>query len=67
MKEFNRKIESIKFSLDKNDGVIASQNTEASLDQPGSRRAIADLFVTFIAWTSQKASKVHKILSQSWP
>ena len=29
MKEFNRKIESIKFSLDKNDGVIASQNTEA--------------------------------------
>ena len=26
--------------------------------------AIADLFVMFIAWTSQKASKVHKILSQ---
>ena len=31
-----------------------------SLDQPGSRRAIADLFVMFMAWTSQKASKVHK-------
>ena len=28
-KEFNRKIQSIKFSLDKNDEVIASQNTEA--------------------------------------
>ena len=38
-----------------------------SLDQLGSRRAIADLFVMFIAWTSQKASKVHKLLSQSWP
>ena len=29
--------------------------------------AIADLFVMFIAWTSQKASKVHRLLSQSWP
>ena len=28
----------------------------------GSRRAIADLFVMFIAWTSQKASKVHNPL-----
>ena len=38
-----------------------------SLDQLGSRRAIADLFVMFIAWTSQKASKVHKLPSQRWP
>ena len=38
-----------------------------SLDQLGSRRAVTDLFVMFIAWTGQKASKVHKILSQSWP
>ena len=30
-----------------------------SLEQTGSRKAIADLFVMFIAWTSQKASKVH--------
>ena len=28
---------------------------------------VADLFIMFIAWTSQKASKVHKRLSQSWP
>ena len=37
------------------------QNRTASLDQLGSRRAIAswiaDLLVMFIAWTSQKASK----------
>ena len=38
-----------------------------SLDQLGSQRALADLFVMFIAWTSQKASKVHKLLCQSWP
>ena len=38
-----------------------------SLDQLEGRRAIADLFVMFIAWTSQKASNVHKLLSQSWP
>jgi len=38
-----------------------------SLDQLGSQRAIADFFVMFIAWTSQKASKVHKLLCQSWP
>ena len=38
-----------------------------SLDQLGGRRAIADLFVMFIAWTSQKSSNVHKLLSQSWP
>ena len=34
-----------------------------SLDQVGSRK----LFVMFIAWTSQKASKVHKLLPQNWP
>ena len=38
-----------------------------SLDQPGSRKVIADLFIIFITWTSQKSSKVHKLLSQSWP
>ena len=38
-----------------------------SLEQTGSRKAIADLFVMFIAWTSQKASKVHKLPSQRWP
>ena len=38
-----------------------------SLDHLGSRRAIADLFIMFIAWTRQKGSKVHKRLSQSWP
>ena len=38
-----------------------------SLEQTGSRKAIADLFVIFIAWTSQKASKVHKLPSQRWP
>ena len=27
-------------------------------------REIADLFVMFIAWTSQKASKVHKLVSK---
>ena len=37
-----------------------------SLDQLGSRRAIADLIIMFVGWTSQKASKVHKLLSQSW-
>ena len=31
-----------------------------SLDQFGSRRAIADLFVMFIAWARKKASNVHK-------
>ena len=31
-----------------------------SLDQLGSGSAIGDLFV-IIAWTSQKASKVHKL------
>ena len=35
-----------------------------SLDQLEGRRAIADLFVMFIAWTSQKASKVHKLVSK---
>ena len=38
-----------------------------SLEQTGSRKAIADLFVMFIAWRSQKASKVHKLPSQRWP
>ena len=31
-----------------------------SLDQFGSRRAITDLFVMFIAWARKKASNVHK-------
>ena len=44
------------------------QNRELGPASRGSRRAIADLFgVMFIAWTSQKASKVHKLLSQRWP
>ena len=38
-----------------------------SLDQLGCGRVIADLFIMFITWTRQKASKVHKPLSQSWP
>ena len=38
-----------------------------SLNQLGSQSAIADLFVMFIACMSKKASKVHKLLSQSWP
>ena len=38
-----------------------------SLEQTGSQKAIADLFVMFMAWTSQKASKVHKLPSQRWP
>ena len=40
-----------------------------SLDQLslGVWRANADLFVMFIAWTSQEGSKVHKLQSQSWP
>ena len=43
-------------------GVLTLNNREThvrivSLDQLGSRRAIADLFVMFISWTSQKASK----------
>ena len=38
-----------------------------SLDQPGSQKVIADLFIIFITWTSQKSSKVQKLLSQSWP
>ena len=42
------------------------QNRELVPTSLGSRRAIADLFVMFVAWTSQKASKVHKPLSQSW-
>ena len=53
-------------------GVLSLKNHEThvrivSLDQLGSQRALADLFVMFIAWTSQKASKVHKLLCQSWP
>ena len=32
----------------------------------GSRKAITDLFLVFIAWTNQKASHVHKLLSQIW-
>ena len=53
-------------------GVLTLKNREThvrivSLDQLGSRRAMADLFVMFFAWTSQKASKVHKLLCQSWP
>ena len=53
-------------------GVLLCLKSEriVSLDQLGSRRAIADLFglfVMFIAWTSKKASKVHKLRSQSWP
>ena len=44
------------------------QNRELGPPSLGSRRAIADLIgVMFIAWKSQKASKVHKRLSQSWP
>ena len=42
----------------------SKKNRETDL---GSRRAIADLLILFFAWTSQKASKVHKRLSQSWP
>ena len=38
-----------------------------SLDQLGSRRAIAVFFVMFIPGVSQKASNIHKPLSQSWP
>ena len=38
-----------------------------SLEQTGSQKAIADLFVMFMAWTSQKASKVHKLPSQRCP
>ena len=34
-----------------------------SLDQLGSQRAIADLFV-IIVWTSKNASKVHKLVSE---
>ena len=30
------------------------------------RKAITDLFLVFIAWTNQKASHVHKLLSQIW-
>ena len=41
------------------------QNRELGPASLGSRRAIADLFgVMFIPWTCQKASKVHKLLSQ---
>ena len=37
-----------------------------SLDQL--RLGVEEHFgVMFIAWTSQKASKIHKLLSQSWP
>ena len=44
------------------------QNRKLGPASLGSRKAIADLFgVMFIAWTSQKASKTHKLLSQSWP
>ena len=32
----------------------------------GSRKAITDLFLVFIAWTNQKASHVPKLLSQVW-
>ena len=32
----------------------------------GSRKAITDLFLVFIAWTNQKASHAHKLLSQIW-
>ena len=42
------------------------QNRELGPASLGSRGAIADLFgVIFIAWTSQKASKVHELLPQS--
>ena len=47
-----------------------TQGRIVSLDRLGSRRAIyfiANLFIMFIVWMSQKASKVHKLLSQSWP
>ena len=44
-----------------------SQGRIVSLDQLDSRRAITDLFVMFIAWTRQKASNVHKLLSEIWP
>ena len=47
-----------------------TQGRIVSLDHLGSRRAIyfiANLFIMFIVWMSQKASKVHKLLSQSWP
>ena len=43
------------------------QNRELGPASLGSRGAIADLFVMVIAWTSKKASKVHKALCQSWP
>ena len=46
-------------------GVLLSRESSDSRQnrEPG-RRATADLFVVFIAWTSQKASKVHKRLSK---
>ena len=54
--------EKLKTSLD------SRRNRDLGPASLGSRRAIADLFgVMFIAWMSQKASKVHKLLSQSWP
>ena len=40
------------------------ENLELGPSWESQSNAIADLFVMFIAWTSQKASKVHKILSQ---
>ena len=43
------------------------ENRELGPAWESQSNAIADLFVMFIASTSQKASKVHKLLSQSWP
>ena len=46
-------------------GVLFSRESwDSRQNRELGRRAVADLFVVFIAWTSQKASKVHKRLSK---
>ena len=46
-------------------GVLLSRESwDSRQNRKLGRRAVADLFVVFIAWTSQKASKVHKRLSK---
>ena len=45
---------------------LKNRETYGRIVSLGIEEQIADLFV-IIAWTSKKASKVHKLLSQSWP
>ena len=47
--------------------VVRKGKTSRDSRQNQLRLEVEELLLMFIAWTNKKASKVHKLLSQSWP